>query len=133
MKSLFRSINKKINFKLVLKAKVNASFKNFSAKKIIKTKGIEVPETLSEIIIDEDGTKIKNVKISTGIFPYFPLDDHPLIPGYSRMIPITREFLDKWNEIEQSKQLRSVISICKNPEKIEGLQHLSMYLNNVIY
>ena len=133
MTFLFRNLNNKFNKvnKINTLFLLQAKHSIFSAKKIFKGKDLAAGTTVEITnengeVLDQYGTKIKNIKTIIGTYPYFSLDDHPLIPGYSRMIPVTREFLDKWNEIEHSKQLKSVISICKNPEKIEGLQNLSL-------
>lgn len=73
---------------------------------------------------DEHQNDYKNVKILQGKFPYMPIDDHPLIPGYARMLNISKELFDKLKEakVEESNL---VISVTKNPEQIEAVQ-LSM-------
>jgi hypothetical protein len=55
-----------------------------------------------------------------------PLDDHPLIPGYARMIAVTREITEKLKELNAEKT-KIVISVLRNPEKVEALQ-ASMYI-----
>jgi hypothetical protein len=50
-----------------------------------------------------------------------PLDDHPLIPGYARIIGLTMELTEKLKELNVEKT-KLVVSVLKNPEKVEALQ-----------
>jgi len=74
--------------------------------------------------ITEQEEKIKHIKIYQGKFPYMPIDDHPLIPGYARMLNVSKELFDKLKEAKV-EQNQLVISVTKNPEQIEAVQ-LSM-------
>ena len=110
---------------------LNTRFVTFSAKKFLNrvhnidpNPDIINPPKDEEII--KDGVVVKNVKTRLGRFPYFPIDDHPLVPGYSRMIPISREFIDKLKELSNGEILKTVVSVCKNPGSIEGVQQLLM-------
>lgn len=82
----------------------------------------ENPE-LVEITEDHE-SKFNNVKVFQGKFPYMPIDDHPLIPGYARMLSISKELFDKLKEAKV-EQNQLVISVAKNPEQLEAIQ-LSM-------
>src|SRR5690242_3229600 len=79
------------------------------------------PDIQTEDYIDSTGNKLDYVKVYKGEFPYMPLDDHPLIPGYARMIAVSREITDKLKEINAEKT-KLIISVLKNPEKVEALQ-----------
>lgn len=68
-----------------------------------------------------DGEKLDYIKVYKGMYPYMPLDDHPLIPGYARMIAVTREITEKLKEVNAEKT-KLVISVLRNPEKVEALQ-----------
>ena len=76
-----------------------------------------------EDYIDEKGNKIPFVKKSSGKFPYLPIGDHPLIPLYNRMVPITKELSDALIN-EKLEEKRFCVSVIKNPEKIAGLSLL---------
>lgn len=69
---------------------------------------------------DINGEKIANIKKFSGTFHYLPLDDHPLIPGYSRLISITKEIAEKLIE-EKVEEKRLCMSVLKNPDKLEGV------------
>ena len=72
-------------------------------------------------ITDTHDIKYNNIRLFKGKFSYLPIDDHPLIPGYTRMLSITREIL----EIIKVKNLENnqiVVSVCKNPELIDSVQ-----------
>jgi hypothetical protein len=73
---------------------------------------------------EDHENKFKNIKIFQGKFPYMPIDDHPLIPGYARMLNLSKEIFDKLKEVNV-EQNQLVISVAKNPEQIEAIQ-LSM-------
>lgn len=97
---------------------------NFARKNM---KDIQVPESApGPEIYEQDGKKFDYIKVYQGIYPYLPLDDHPLIPGYARMIAVTRELTDKLKELNVEKS-KMVISVLKNPDKMEALQ-TSMYI-----
>lgn len=90
------------------------------------TKPIQVSEPLDPNIetdeyIDEQGNKLNYVKVFHGIYPYLPLDDHPLIPGYARIIALTREITEKLKALNAEKT-KLVIFVLKNPDKVEALQ-----------
>ena len=90
-------------------------------KKLSEDPG-EYPELVD--ITEDCENKFKNVKVFQGKFPYMPIDDHPLIPGYARMMNISKELFDKLKEANV-EQNQLVISVTKNPEQIEAIQ-LSM-------
>lgn len=75
-------------------------------------------------ITEDHENKFNNVKVFQGKFPYMPIDDHPLIPGYARMLNISKELFDKLKEAKV-EQNQLVISVAKNPEQLEAIQ-LSM-------
>jgi hypothetical protein len=103
--------------------KYNYSKFNF-ARKTNKETSVEVPEPADALKTEDyvdGGTKLDYIKVYHGIYPYIPLDDHPLIPGYARMIAVTREITDKLKEMNAEKT-KMVISVLRNPEKVEALQ-----------
>lgn len=90
--------------------------------KKLETDSGDNPELVD--ITEDQENKFKNVKVFKGKFPYMPIDDHPLIPGYARMLNISKELFDKLKEVKV-EQNQLVISVAKNPEQIEAIQ-LSM-------
>lgn len=104
-----------------------SSFYRFDfSRKNLKTSSISVSDSFGEGIKEEDykdesGNKLDYIKVYHGSYPYMPLDDHPLIPGYARMIAVTREIIDKLKEANVEKT-KLVMSVLKNPEKVEALQ-----------
>jgi len=89
--------------------------------KSIYTEKLPLPEQENLESYVEDGKTIQNVKVYNGIYPYMPLDDHPLIPGYARIIGLTMELTEKLKELNVEKT-KLVVSVLKNPEKVEALQ-----------
>ena len=87
-------------------------------RKISKTEVVP-PEVESSI---KSENNLNNaIKTFSGTYPYMPLYDHPLIPGYPRIIPANKAMLDKLIELNVEKT-NIVLSVLKNPEKLEGLQ-----------
>ena len=89
---------------------------------------MQIPESAEGAgteVYQENGIKLDYIKIYHGLYPYMPLDDHPLIPGYARMIAVTREITDKLKEMNVEKT-KLVISVLRNPDKMESLQAASM-------
>lgn len=82
----------------------------------------ETPELVD--ITEDHESKFTNVKVFQGKFPYMPIDDHPLIPGYARMLNISKELFEKLKEAKV-EQNQLVISVARNPEQLEAIQ-LSM-------
>ena len=72
-------------------------------------------------ITEDHENKFKNIKIFQGKFPYMPIDDHPLIPGYARMLNISKELYEKLKEAKVEEH-QMVISVARNPEQIEAIQ-----------
>lgn len=79
----------------------------------------DIPEAKEDYF--ENGKKIPHIKVFKGTYPYLPLNDHPLIPGFHRRIPISKQLSAhlKWTKNQPAKM---VISVLKNPESIEGMQ-----------
>jgi len=96
------------------------------ATKSIKTGNVQLSEESFENLT-EDGKKLENTKVYSGVYPYMPLDDHPLIPGYARMLAITMDLTNKLKELNVEKT-KLVISVLKNPENIEALQQSQLYI-----
>lgn len=118
---------KNLKLSSINKFKPQALFKhpfcfNFS-RKIKKTS--ETENELSEDISTEDyldrGQKLDYIRVYKGKYPFIPLDDHPLIPGYARMIAVPKNVFQRMKEMNV-EETKMVISVCKNPEKIEGVQ-----------
>jgi hypothetical protein len=102
----------------------NKIFNTSFSRKINPSSNKEnLPEIKEENYLEKI-SKFENIKILQGKYPYMPLDDHPLIPGYARMIAISREISDKLKELK-AESTKLVVSVCKNPEKIEGVQQVS--------
>jgi hypothetical protein len=59
--------------------------------------------------------------LNHGIFPYIPLNDHPLIPGYGRLITVTSEITNKLKELNVEKT-KIIVSVSKSPDSTEALQ-----------
>lgn len=94
------------------------------ARKTVKETSVEVPEPADNPNTEDyevGGKKLNYIKVYHGIYPYMPIDDHPIIPGYARMIAVTREITDRLKELNAEKT-KVVISVLKNPEKVEALQ-----------
>ena len=106
------------------------------SRKNLKNSNISVSEPFGEGITAEDykeesGNNLDYIKVYHGSYPYMPLDDHPLIPGYARMIAVSREIIDKLKEVNVEKT-KLVMSVLKNPEKVEALQSsMSVFLLNI--
>jgi hypothetical protein len=104
-----------------------SSFYRFDfSRKNLKTSNISINEPFGEGIKPEDyqedsGKKLDYIKVYNGSYPYMPLDDHPLIPGYARMIAVSRDIIDKLKEANVEKT-KLVMSVLKNPDKVEALQ-----------
>jgi hypothetical protein len=79
---------------------------------------------------DAENENPDDIKVSFGTFPYLPLNDHPLIPGYGRLLAVTSEITEKLKEINAEKT-KIVVSVVKNPEKIEALQAAMYNLHNI--
>jgi hypothetical protein len=98
------------------------------ARKNSKESEMQIPESAEGAgteVYQENGIKLDYIKNYHGLYPYMPLDDHPLIPGYARMIAVTREITDKLKEMNVEKT-KLVISVLRNPDKMEALQAASM-------
>jgi len=114
---------------------INRNIKNFYktsfyrfdfSRKNLKTSNLSISEPFgdgvkSEEYIEEGGNKLDYIKVYHGSYPYMPLDDHPLIPGYARMLAVSREIIDLLKEANVEKT-KMVMSVLKNPEKVEALQ-----------
>jgi hypothetical protein len=105
----------------VLKFRYINSMFSFGRKITKKSNDPLEPET--QEIEDENP---ENIKVSFGTYPYLPLNDHPLIPGYGRLLAVTSEITEKLKEMNAEKT-KIVVSVVKNPEKIEALQ-AAMYI-----
>lgn len=72
----------------------------------------------------DNGSQLKYIQTYRGKFPYMPLDDHPLIPGYARQISISKKYL----EILKATNAEAgglVVSVVKNRNTIEAMQSTS--------
>ncbi len=87
-------------------------------------------KTLNIFSFSRKNTKIKSSveiaeedpsSISHGIYPYIPLNDHPLIPGYGRLITVTSEITNKLKELNAEKT-KIIVSVNRSPENTEALQ-----------
>jgi hypothetical protein len=90
-------------------------------------------KTLSIFSFSRKNTKIKTAveiaeeesaaptNIIQATYPYLPLNDHPLIPGYGRLITVTSEVTNKLKELNAEKT-KIVVSVIKSPENTEALQ-----------
>ena len=87
--------------------------------KSLKLGLVTIPDLVE--ITKEGENKLNHIKLLQGRFPYLPLDDHPLIPGYARILNLSKDIYDKLKEIDVEKKLL-VISVMKNPKEIEALQ-----------
>ncbi len=94
-----------------------------SLKKNKSSNKLENTNLEEEDYIDEKGNKVPFVKKSFGKFPFLPIGDHPLIPLYNRMVPITKELSDALIS-EKLEEKRFCVSVIKNPEKLVGLSVL---------
>ena len=109
-----------------------SSFYRFDfSRKNLKTSNLSISEPFGEGIKPEEykeegGNTLDYIKVYHGSYPFMPLDDHPLIPGYARMIAVSREIIDKLKEANVEKT-KLVMSVLKNPDKVEALQ-ASMYI-----
>jgi hypothetical protein len=121
LKTFPNVINKNIRFFY------KSSFYRFDfSRKNLKTSNISISEPFGEGVKgeeyrEESGNKLDYIKVYHGTYPYMPLDDHPLIPGYARMLAVSREIIDKLKEANVEKT-KMVMSVLKNPEKVEALQ-----------
>ena len=92
---------------------------NFSKKFLKTTTDLQVQDS-PEGPLQSEETK-SNYKIYEGVYPYFPVDDHPIIPGYGRIIIVSQQILDSLKPKINSKS-KFVVSVLKEPEKIDALQ-----------
>jgi hypothetical protein len=91
------------------------TFNKFSFGRKITKKGAEGAD------VETESENPDNIKVSFGTYPYLPLNDHPLIPGYGRLLVVTSELTEKLKELNAEKT-NIIVSVVKNPEKIEALQ-----------
>ena len=61
------------------------------------------------------------IKVNFGTYPYIPLNDHPLIPGYGRLVTVTSEITNRLKEINAEKT-KIVVSVSKTGDNTEALQ-----------
>ena len=99
-------------------------------------KYFSIPDPMSEdehhIDIDENYTpdaQLPYISTLKGRFSFFPIDDHPLLPGYVRMIPISKKLENKLADPTTTQKV--VVSTLKNPEMQQGMK-AALYLNNQI-
>ncbi len=119
---MFKSLSTKLSQNLKTMLYKNTFTFKFSRKTTVSSKPPKIEESeIGDEYVDEAGNKLESIKVNQGIYPYMPLDDHPLIPGYARMIAISREISEKLKEMDVEKT-KLVISVLRNPDKVEGVQ-----------
>jgi hypothetical protein len=106
------------------------SFQHKSCRFNFTRKFIKKPDVLftdaeresNEIKESKEGKDGKDEQgMSVGIFPYLPINDHPLIPGFIRSVLTSGELIDKMNNLKLNKK-QVVVSVLRNPDKVEALQ-----------
>lgn len=114
-------------------------FNNFNFSKRNKNRGISntlIEQGLSEYNFTLDPS-IKNLKTSTGNFPYLPINDHPMIPGYSRFLPLSLNLAQKINKLiestndnkdnnEETSNFKTKIVMSVNKESDNNLNNLQL-------
>jgi hypothetical protein len=116
LKCLSNTFLKKSNFTNNTRLFNSLHYYNFVRKSPKKPNDEATPDTP-----ETENENPDNMKVSFGTFPYLPLNDHPLIPGYGRLLAVTSEITEKLKELNAEKT-KIIVSVVKNPEKIEALQ-----------
>ena len=66
--------------------------------------------------------KGKKVNIANKVYPFLPLNEHPLIPGMPRIIPVTKHIITSLNKLKD-KKTPIIFSVMKN----KPMQDLFLY------
>ena len=66
--------------------------------------------------------KGKKINITNKVYPFLPLNEHPLIPGMPRIIPVTRHIITSLNKLKD-KKTPIIFSVMKN----KPMQDLFLY------
>ena len=137
LKKIFR-IAKGTNSKnnILLKQEFFQIQRSFFARSLKRAEQSALSKIFSqkgEDYVDESGEKQSHIKKYSDNFIYLPLVDHPLIPGYTRLINMTKDIVEKLNA-EKIEEKFLCMSVLKNPDQIEGLtlSSLGMPIQNFI-
>ena len=88
---------------------------------------------LSQLKLSQDNVN-PYLKTHTGLFPYLPLNDHPLVPGYTRFLPMSMKLSDKLAEMiekdDSQKFVFSVVKENKSADQMSQIKQLLEQLNN---
>jgi Lon-like ATP-dependent protease len=115
-------INSRINYNCLIK-------KSF-AKKNLKAINPSIDQGLDEFEFIEDPT-FKNQKVHQGEFNYLPINDHPLIPGYTRFLPISMKLAEKIKNLtDENSEVRPkiIMSVIKDT----NTPQLNLQMRNMI-
>ena len=91
----------------------------YSIKTLPDNKIPEIKENSNKL--EENEENETNTNSIPGKFPYMPIFDHPLIPGFSRILSVNQTIIEKLKILNVEKT-KIVLSVLKNPEKLEGIQ-----------
>lgn len=127
--SLFSNTTNKFQFNSMFYNK-NLSLFNLSSKK--GKKNLQpLSSKLENLEFTQDPSHI-HLKTHIGKFPYFPINDHPLIPGYARFLPITMKLSEKISEyLDNDETQKFVLSVSK--ERLSENNQLKSLLEGVNY
>lgn len=94
----------------------------------------EIEKGLSEFDFIEDPS-FASQKIFTGEFPFLPINDHPLIPGYSRFLPISLKLANALTDLSDKEteqtRVKVVVSVMKESQADTSLQIKNSLLENI--
>lgn len=88
---------------------------------------------LSQLKLSQDNVN-PYLKTHTGLFPYLPLNDHPLVPGYTRFLPMSMKLSDKLAEmIEKDDSQKFVFSVVKENKSADQMSQIKQLLEQLNY
>lgn len=124
---------------LSLNLKQNLKFNFISNKKFARKRNKSLTATLDQSLNGfefHDDPIFPYQKTYNGEFMYLPINDHPMIPGYSRFLPISDILSTKLNDIMKEmdnpdeSRLKIVMSVVKEA-KVENNLQLKNIIENV--
>lgn len=88
---------------------------------------------LSQLKLSQDSVN-PYLKTHTGLFPYLPLNDHPLVPGYTRFLPMSLKLSDKISElVEKDETQKFVFSVVKENKSVDQISQIKQLLEQLNY
>lgn len=113
----------------------NSGIANF-ALKIKRGPRPDFKETSLEDLEFVEHENYKHLKTHVGKFPFLPINNHPLIPGYSRFVPISIKLAEKLMEFSEKSETEKtktkvVMSVLKDNHSDDSTHQLKNLIENV--